>query len=88
MMKRILQLMFKGNSCTLSNLATNLDVSEKLLIQMLNDLVHQDCIRQFDVGSPQGGCARCSRGINSESATKFKGWELTEIGKIAANVIR
>ena len=87
MMKRILQSIYKGKSTTLSNLAINLDVSEKLLILMLDDLVHQGHIRHFDVGSPQGGCARCSRGMNSESATKFKGWELTETGKIVANAI-
>ena len=79
--------MCNGKSTTLSDLAVHLDVSEKLLVQMLVNLVHQGYVRQFDVGSHRGGCAGCSLGMNSEPDTKFRGWELAETGMIAANVM-
>lgn len=79
--------MCKGKSTTLSNLAVHLDVSEKLLVQMLVNLIHQGYIRQFDVDGHRGGCAGCALGMNSEPDTKSRGWDLTETGKIAANVM-
>jgi DNA-binding IscR family transcriptional regulator len=79
--------MCNGKSTTLSDLAVHLDVSEKLLVQMLVNLVHQGYVRQFDVGTHRGGCAGCSLAMSSEPDTKFRGWELTETGMIAANVM-
>ena len=79
--------MCNGKSTTLSDLAVHLDASEKLLVQMLVTLIHQGYIRQFDVGSHRRGCAGCSLAMSNEPDTKFRGWELTETGRMAASDI-
>lgn len=91
MLKKVLKELAAGNGYSLANLAQRLDVSEGLLIQMMEDLAGRGYLAPLG-RAEGGGCASCagcaaakSNSCCPPSASKApQGWMLTPKGIEAA----
>jgi hypothetical protein len=91
MLKKVLQIMSKGEVHSYADLARQLDVSEDLLARMMEDLANKGYLTPLATSEEhaRGGCSGCPlrkacNGNPSGKATVPQGWGLTAKGCAAA----
>jgi len=83
MLERLLSLVGQGGVHSYTDLARQLDVSEELLEQMLQDLARMGYLRLV-AGSCQGRCAGCPLAETCAVGGPTRVWTLTERGAAIA----
>jgi hypothetical protein len=89
MLKQVLTTMAQGHMHSHADLARQLDVSEGLLTQMMEDLARKGYLAALATPSDCGGCrsacgsGACS-GCGATASTLVSGWTLTAKGHEAA----
>jgi hypothetical protein len=89
MLRKVLQAMSTGDVHSHAGLARRLDISEGLLLQMMEDLARKGYLATLGTSLDCDGCGGCSgrqtcNGRRSGKASTIKGWTLTAKGRDAA----
>lgn len=83
-MQRLLELMAEGDVHSYADLARQLDMSEELLEQMVQDLARMGYLQLVADGC-QGRCAGCPLANSCAISGPTRVWALTEKGRRVAN---
>ena len=80
MLRELVKTIAAGKAHSPTELARQLDVSEGLVEQMMDELEHKGYLEQLLSASCAGGCSACAIGKTCSTQQPMRSWVLTEKG--------
>jgi len=81
MLTQLLETLAGGKVYNPVQLARELDVTQGMIAQMLEDLERRGYVEHLRMGCEEGKCKGCAYSKNCSPTTAISGWGLTEKGR-------
>ena len=84
MLKELLKTLAEGQALNAVQVARQLDVTQGLVVQMLEDLEQRGYVEHLQLGCDAGKCSGCAQAASCQTLPKLSGWTLMDKGRTAA----